>query len=112
MNRLVLFLACLTLFGCDNGTPAPPNFGSEDGTQIAQLIEDFNEAKSSPKKLGELFSTKLKLQANKYDGVMYQLVGKPTVTGAEATATIAVVSDADGSERGQATWKIKDAPLP
>ena len=57
----------------------------------------------------------------KYVGYQYRLVGRPTISGETATATVAFEKSSTGEKAGEktwefvregGTWKIKAAPLP
>lgn len=121
MKRILLCALTLLVSGCGSDTPTPPNFGSADGTEIAKVIEEFNEAKTDPKKIAEMFAAKPGADSKKYGKLMFELVDRPTINGNEATAKVAVLDDGTGNEQGTvtwaflkdgSTWKIKDAPLP
>jgi hypothetical protein len=119
---IVTMIGAVIVVGCGEAPPALPksaNFGSEDGLQIAQLLEDFNEAKNEPSKLAKLFAGKAPSSVKNYDRLMFSLVGKPEVMADAATADVDMVNDADGKSRGKAKWtftkvdgkwKLKDAP--
>jgi hypothetical protein len=127
MNRIAL-LACvvfLGLFGC-GGSGGPPkllDMGGEDGTKIASLIEDLNDAKGAGKKFATAFAkgaTPSAAEAKKYNPFAFYIIGKPTVNGGDATAKVSIQKDG-GGEIGQKewtfvkegdAWKLKAAPLP
>lgn len=133
MTRLCLLLSaavCVSaLAGCGGGSSGemkPLDMGGEDGTKIATLVEDVNEAKGDGKKLPRLFvkgaapsaADAKKLAAHS----VYVVTGtKPTVTGSEGTVKVSIHSDKESKEIAQKdwtfvkegdTWKIKAAPLP
>jgi hypothetical protein len=126
-RRALLFLAAAAAVpaaGCggpDGHSPPAPDFGSADGKQIAELVSELNEAKANPQRFRAVFAAPAPTNGKAYDAFNFDVSGRPTVSGAQATATVKVRSDADQSERGEKEWtfvkegdkwKIKDAPLP
>jgi hypothetical protein len=121
--RPALALALLAgLVGCRGAdAPAPPGYGSEDGQQIARLVDELNEAKPDPGKLKKLYPGAPAGATKQYDPYRYEVTGQPAVSGDTATAQIRIVKDTDGQERGTkewtfekvgGAWKVKTAPLP
>ena len=124
MNRaliaLIAGLSAVAPTGCgSSATPPPFDAGSEDGNQLAKLLDDFNEAKYSQAKLKPLFAGPLPAHWKKYDPYACQLDGKPSVAGDAATAKVALRHD-DGTQKSAewsfakdgGQWKVKAAPLP
>lgn len=126
MGRLqfltLLATGSILLTGC--GGPVGGDFGGPDGKLIADLIGDFDDLKNNPRKLVTAFA-KGAVPAEevqpKFRRYMFFLVGKPTVSGNTATATIAIEVPSTGDQVGERTWefvkegdawKIKSAPLP
>jgi hypothetical protein len=116
---MVLFTTAM-VFGCGSPPPAEPlNMGGEDGSAIATIIEDFNDAITSQKKLSALFASGAKQpEMSKLTGLSFSIVGKPTVTGGSAKAQVLIekagqkVAEATWSfEKAGDKWKIKEAPL-
>jgi ketosteroid isomerase-like protein len=117
--------AVVAAAGCGGGggdTPTGPlDMGGPDGSAIAVLIEDLNDAKSTPKKAEAFFVKGVKpAEPKRFAQLSYYVVGKPSVSG--ATATCRVRSDDPGGtqvgetewsfEKDGDKWKIKAAPLP
>ncbi len=123
-NIYLLFLATLAFLsfvGCSKPTPIGPSYGSDDGKLIADVIDEFNDARSDQNSFSSLFTGKKQWTAKKYDPFRFEIEGQPDVTSNSATARIKVLNDGDGKERGTQTWsfvkegekwKIKTAPLP
>lgn len=116
--------AALAALGCGRDTaPTPPDFGGEDGRQIAVVIELLSEDAALPK-LRRVFapgSTLTRADEKKYGRYRYDLKGVPEVTDATATATVNVIAHATGDRAGEQVWtfvkdgerwKIKYAPVP
>jgi hypothetical protein len=124
-RRLFLLLALGSLVGAVGcgGEPdgKPLDMGGEDGTKIATVIEDVNEAIGNPKKLDILFVKGSKpTDTKKFARGNYSIAGKPSVSGESATAKVRVDSS-EGKLLGEVEWKlekdgdkwkIKDAPIP
>jgi hypothetical protein len=95
--------------------------GGADGTAVAQLVEELNENVGSPKRFADSFAKGAAGDAKRFAGLSFYLIGKPAVSGPEATAKVSVRRLKDESEAGQTDWtfvkegdlwKIKSAPLP
>jgi hypothetical protein len=113
----------LLAIGCGSPTVQTSglDLGGPDANQIADLVDDINEAKGNVKKTTELFAPGVRPNTKKLAQFDYSIVGKPTVT--ESTATCKVRADKSGSgekvgeldwsfvKEGD-KWKIKSAPLP
>jgi hypothetical protein len=121
---LVLLLAsALGLAGCGSSTPRPPDFGGEDGQQIAVLVERMNDDGGRPTQLKQLLAAGTpagKQEAKTYQQYQYNLKGKVSVSGDTATGTV-VIEKTDGGDKVEKEWtfvkegdkwKIKSAPLP
>ncbi len=121
---LAFVVAQPLIVGCGSGqqTPTPlPDYGSEDGVQIALLVSEFNDAKTQLVKAKKLFAGSPP-NVREYQNLAFEVVvGSPKVDGTTATASVKVLSDADMkpiattewtfTKVGDA-WKIKSAPLP
>ncbi|MGL6076180.1 MAG: hypothetical protein ACRC8S_18645 [Fimbriiglobus sp.] len=117
---LIAFLAAL-LIGCGGDTTTKPlDLGGQDGTAVATLVEDMNDAIGSPKKLTDLFVSGAKLpETAKLKGLAFTIVGKPTVNGATAECKVSIEKNSTAAgeqtwtfEKVADKWKIKAAPLP
>lgn len=115
------FMVVVVLCGCGDNpqTPNPPTYSSDEGKDIAVLVEDFNEYKANARRASELFAQPVR-DLKKYDSYSYDLSGSPTVSGDKATATVKVRTD-EGTDKGTVEWsfvkvgnkwKIQAAPLP
>lgn len=123
MPRLALSTVVLLAAGCGGGSSVfLPDYGSEEGLKIAQMVSIFNDAKASPSKFKTMFADAPPAAAKAFDKYLYEVeVGSPRVTGSTATATVRLLKEADNSlvttkewtfsKVGDA-WKIKTAPLP
>ena len=119
LSGLVLVLAA----GCGSSASAPPDFGGEDGKQIADLVDRMNDESNTTSRLKSIFATGTaieKKQTKTYPQYRYDLKGKVAVSGTTATGTVAVEKQA-GGDSGEKEWtfvkegdkwKIKTAPLP
>jgi hypothetical protein len=114
-------LLLLLLAGC--GGPPVETFGGEDGKKIADIISHFDDLlQNRPKDFeGTFVASAVPKGATrkKYSNYQFSLLGRPTVTGTTATATVAmerfggqpVEKTWEFVKEGD-TWKIKAAPLP
>jgi hypothetical protein len=114
---LILTLAC----GCSS-SPKGPDFGGEDGKQIAELVDRMNDDNSSVAKLKGSFangSQAAKSDVKAYRRFRYDL-RQTEVTGTTATGTVVIEKHSGGDpvekewtfvKEGDA-WKIKTAPTP
>jgi hypothetical protein len=121
-----LFLSTVPLAaGCGGGVGddvTPPDYGSEDGKAIAELVSRIDDARGDPAKFKKLFAGAAPANPKEYDKYLYAVeVGSPKVTGADATASVGVHKESDyavvGTKEWAFTkvgdqWKIKSAPLP
>lgn len=122
-----VFIAALLLaaVGCGGGSdaPKPADLGGDDGKQIGDLVDQMNDDSGRAAKLKGLFaagSSAGAREAKAFAQHQYNLKGKPTVSGATATATVAIEKHSGGAavEKEWAfvkegdQWKIKSAPLP
>ncbi len=119
LTGLVLVLAA----GCGGAASAPPDFGGDDGKQIADLVDRMNDESNATSRLKSIFAAGTavdKKQTKTYPQYRYDLKGKVTVNGTTATGTVAIEKQAGGdpSEKEWTfvkegdKWKIKTAPLP
>jgi hypothetical protein len=118
---VAVLLLTAGLAGC--GGHKRPNFGSDDGLKIAELIDLLVDDASSARRAQTLFAREATPKAaglRKYGKYTFNLDGNPTVTGDTATATVHFRRHT-GQEVGAkewtfvkegAEWKIKSAPLP
>ena len=116
-----LFIVVLCSAGCSSRTPISVDMGGEDGTKVAVVVEDMNEAKGDDKKMSPLFVTKpTAADAKKFNQLSFYVTGKPTVTGSNATCKVSIEKQ-DGTSQGvqewsfekiSSAWKIKSALLP
>jgi hypothetical protein len=119
LSAALLSLAC----GCggssttDNKTGL--DLGGADASAVATLVEDMNDAKGNAKKVAGIFVKGAAPDAKKFNSYDYYIVGKPAVTGSDATCKVRL--DAKGATKGEQEWsfvkegdkwKIKAAPLP
>ena len=123
MPRLALLTAALLAAGCGSGSSIPmPDYGSEEGLKIAQLVSEFNDTRGAPAKFKKMFAAAPPASLKAYEKYVYEVeVGSPRVEGSTATATVRLLKEADNSlvttkewtfgKAGDA-WKIKTAPLP
>ena len=112
----------LCVGGCRHTTG--PDYGGEDGSKIAALVDRMNDDSNTIPKLKASFASGTpigKKDVKAYPRFRYELKGSPTVDGDSATATVEVstyTSNDAGSEKEWsfvkegADWKIKSAPLP
>lgn len=107
--------------GCAGSEAAKgPDMGGEDGTKVAALVDDMNDAVGNPRKVAALFAAGGRPpDAAKTKGLSFSVVNRPAVTGAGATCKVRV--DRGGGKVGEPDWsfvkegdkwKIKSAPLP
>jgi hypothetical protein len=114
------FLVVGFVSGCSQSASQGLDMGSEDGKQIAELVEQLNDDGGRAKKAKEIFAAGGKESKN-YGIFRYDLKGKPSVSGTTATATILIEKLAGGDAPTEKQWefvkegdkwKIKSAPLP
>ena len=119
----VLAVALALLAGCGGGTEGKAlDMGGVDGSKVATVIEDFNDAVGNRKKLDALFAKGAKPSDTKtLIKYTYSIVGKPSVSGTTATAKVRIDPTGGGPTLGEKEWsfekdgdmwKIKSAPLP
>ena len=129
----MVLLAFIVMFPSSSGcskTAQPPDFGTSEGHDIAWLItEDLQENVARKSVLENRIFVKggAPSGANfeKFSKCEFDIVGKPTVNGKDATAKIAVHdpvanqklgviewSFTQETAGGKSVWKIKSAPLP
>ncbi len=123
LGRIVFALVCAAApLGCSGSSASVkgPNFGSEDGTKIAGLISEFDDAKARAAKFKKCFASPAPTTWKAYSNYMYDVEGAPKVTGDTATATVKIRPDGVPGEpftrewtfvKAGADWKLKDAPL-
>ena len=112
----------LVLSGGCSSSPQGPDFGGEDGRQLAELVERMNDDTTSVAKLKETFvsgTPAAKKDVQTYRRYRYDLK-QANVEGDTATATVLVEKHTGGEpveknwsfvKEGE-KWKIKAAPLP
>lgn len=118
LASLALLLALVA--GCGSSATAPPNLGGEDGTRIAELVEQMNDDGGRTKQLKTIFAGATVSDARRFQQYRFDLKGKPEVNGSTATATVVCEKHSKGEpvEKPWAfvkegdKWKIKAAPLP
>ncbi|HYH67062.1 MAG TPA: hypothetical protein VD866_20370 [Urbifossiella sp.] len=122
MPRLAL-LTVLFAAGCGSSAIPMPDYGSDEGLKIAQLVSEFNDTRGAPAKFKTMFAAAPPAAGLKaYEKYVYEVeVSSPRVDGTTATATVRLLKEADNSlvttkewtfaKVGDA-WKIKTAPLP
>ena len=115
-------LICVQLLfpGCSR-VPGSIDLGGEEGNKVAATVEELNEVKHNPKKIGEFFVDKQgQADAKKLNQFTYYVAGKPSVTGTSATCKV-LIEKANGTPVGEQEWtfekvsdqwKIKSAPTP
>ncbi len=119
-----LILSFLFALGCGSSdTPIAPDFGGEDGKQIAAVVDRMNDESNTVSRLKESFAsgtTIEKKQTKTYSQYRYDLKSKVSVNGDTATGTVTIEKNAGGDpvekewifvKEGD-KWKIKSAPLP
>ncbi len=121
MPRLPAALLIALAAGCGGGSVAMPDYGSEDGLKLAQLVSSFEDAKGDPAKFKKFFADAPPPNRKDYEKFVYEVAaGSPKVTGDAATAMVNVRLDSDNSVVATAewtfskvgdSWKIKAAPL-
>ena len=124
-TRSILVMASVLLTsvaGCSgSGSVALPDYGSEEGRQIAEFISYFNDYKADPVKFKKAFAGTAPSNWREYDKFRYEVkVGSPKVDGVNATATVTIHNESNYeviatkewtfTKVGDA-WKLKDAPL-
>lgn len=116
---ILIALACSA--GCSSNTPSSVDMGGVDGTKVAVVVEELNEAKGDDKKMAIMFVTKpTPADAKKFNQLSFYVNGKPTISGATATCKVSIEKQ-DGTSQGvqewtfekvESNWKLKSAPLP
>jgi hypothetical protein len=121
VGSFTLGLALVFACGCSS-SPEGPDYGGEEGKQIANLVERMNDDTTSVAKLKASFASGVpaaKKDVKTYRRFHYDLK-HAEVTGDSATGTVAIESHAGGDaverewtfvKEGDG-WKIKSAPLP
>lgn len=115
-------LLALAAGGCGSGSSENKtglDLGGADATAVATLVEDMNDAKGNAKKVSGLFVKGAAPDAKKLNAYDYYIVGRPTVTGSDATCKVrldgkggAPVEQEWSFTKEGDKWKIKSAPLP
>ncbi len=110
----------LLIAGC--GGAQGVDMGGPDGKLISDAIENLNDNVNSAAKLTKSFAKGSPVPTvKKMNGMGFYVVGKPKVTGEEATCKIRIEKLLDGKAVGEsdwtfvkegADWKIKTAPIP
>lgn len=124
----VISNSCIALFfaitiGCGTSEHKLPDFGGEDGKQIADLVEGLNDSASRLNELKAVFASGKKLtrtDTQRYSAYVYALTGTDAVTVSGDNATGMLVLEKGGNKvekewtfvKEGDKWKIKDAPLP
>lgn len=121
MRALVGMLLAALVAGCGSSGPGPADPGNEDARQLAALVEQLNDDAGRERQLRQMFAASAARPSPKaLQQFRYDLRGAPRVSGADATATVAVEKQAGGDpvekewtfvKEGD-KWKIKSAPLP
>jgi hypothetical protein len=126
MRHAILILCLLlgSLSGCSDKTPNNADtFGGEDGKKIAALIGDFEDDCQKPAEFAKMATPALakSFERKKFLGYSFQLVDKPNVTGATATAVVKYTSVRTANKMVEKTWsfvkegdtwKLSEAPAP
>ena len=101
-----------------------PDYGGEDGSKIAALVDRMNDESNTIPKLKASFASGTpigKKDVKAYPQSRYEMKGTPTVAGDEATARVEVrrtpattpeVKRSGAFVKEGTKWKIKSAPLP
>ena len=120
--RLVMILGFLGLIGCGGGSSGSVDMGSPEGKLIAECVENFNDSAGNVAKLNKSFANgSAPTVAKKFAGLAFYVVGKPSVTGEQATCKVRVEKANNGNSLGEqdwsfvkegSEWKIKSAPIP
>ena len=115
-----LFVVVGYVSGCSSSTSGV-DMGGEEGTKVAVVVEDLNEAKGDDKKMSLLFATKpTAADAKKFNQMSFYVAGKPTISDSNATCKVTIEKQ-DGTpvgvqewsfEKSGDAWKIKSALLP
>jgi hypothetical protein len=119
---VALAILVVNFLGCSHPEAVPlPNYGSEEGLKIAQMVSEFNDWKAHPAKFKKAFAATVPANFKDYEKFTYNVVvGSPKVDGSSATASVTihkesnyeVVATKDWSfTKAGNDWKIKDAPL-
>lgn len=119
---LALAAALALLPGCGSAAKIapPPDYGSEEGLKIAQLVSHFNEDKADPVKFRRAFADNPPADWKRYDRFTFEVKsGSPKVDGAAAAATVTVHKEANYEVVATVewtfakvgdVWKLKTAP--
>lgn len=120
--RLAMILGFLGLVGCGGGSSESVDMGSPEGKLIAECVENFNDSTGNVSKLKKSFTNgSAPTTAKKFAGLAFYVVGKPAVTGEQATCKVRVEKANNGNSLGEqdwsfvkegSEWKIKSAPIP
>ena len=120
MPRLAL-LTVLFAAGCGSSAVPMPDYGSDEGLKIAQLVSEFNDTRGAPAKFKKMFAAAPPAALKAFEKYVYEVeVGSPRVEGTTATATVRLLKEADNSvvttkewtfSKVGDGWKIKTAPL-
>ncbi|MEY2611487.1 MAG: hypothetical protein RL069_298 [Planctomycetota bacterium] len=115
---LCCLVVSLVVLGCSQEKTV--NMGSEDGRLVAGVLDDLNEFKSTEGKLALLLVRPGVLPSSDKVGLLeFYIVGKPTIDGdsAKATVSISKLGGLDPKEQQwsfkkvDGNWKIENAPL-
>jgi hypothetical protein len=121
LRHLVGLFAVLPFaVGCNGGPPSGPP--SDDPSLVALAVSRVNDDKSSPSVLVRSFAAgSAPKDLKKYSRYAYEVDGRPTITGPEASATVKLIDERTQKEVGTQqwlfvkegdVWKVKSAPLP
>lgn len=121
--RLAMLLGLLGMIGCGGGDPGKgADMGGAEGKLVAEAVENLNDTAGNAAKFAKAFAKgSAPVAGKKYGGLAYYIVGKPVVTGEQATCKVRVEKAADGTSLGEqewsfvkegSDWKIKSAPIP
>lgn len=123
MRILPLALLLGLLAGCAHSAAKLPDYGGDDGNQIAKLVDQMNDDSNTIPKLKAVFATGTpvgKKDIKSFPQFRYEIKGNPNVNGDVATATVVVSRHTTSGScdkvwnfvKEGTDWKIKSAPLP
>lgn len=109
IDRMLVILGwsmILFPFGCTRVTPVQ-DFGGEEGKQIADLIDELNDFKSTDEKIVPNFASNTRIPSSadlsRFD---YSILGQPQVDGDSATCNIRL-DHLDGTPASEKEWRFK-----
>ena len=120
-TSVLILIALSCSAGCTSSPPSSVDMGGEEGTKVAVVVEDLNEAKGDAKKMSPLFLTKPSVaDSKKFNELNFYVSGKPSVSGSTASCKVSIEKQ-DGTSQGVqewtlekvgSSWKLKSSPLP